>query len=231
MNERYIKKVAEPIEVKTRWGRTTIRQHTRFKLTEEGHRWLVEHYPTTFNERIAELFGCSQGHIVHLAQKMGLRKDASMMQHPERCERIRKGLKKFIDSEKGQQWCEKHKAHLAKYQSVYKFGTPRGESTRRMILADKDMMERIQKNIQATKSNTIRKERAREAFGLERKTKIKFRFTADEEKYRKANMTRHMLKHRYGCEIERGSFAVYNHTRVTRQVRETAEKKGFIFKD
>ena len=90
--------------------------------------------------------------------------------------------------------------------------------------------EDAQKRRVATYQELRRREHARILFGFEQKTNFRFRAIEDPDKSRHAESLRYNLRHKFGCDIKRGSFAVYNHEKVTPVMREHALKLGFVMK-
>lgn len=135
---------------------------TKIILTEEQEVWLAKHFKHTKNAEIAERFGISYRTVTRLATERGLKKSPQFMKKCY-CEAIEKAN---LSNRLNGTYPPKGFVIPNREKTQYKLGVPRKK------LSPKREAERQRKCVESRKA-TFKLEKARAAFGLPQKTKLK----------------------------------------------------------
>jgi len=136
-------------------------QGVKIVLTDEQVSWFIENFPKLPNAEICERIGCKESFVHRLARQHRLKKGESFIKWRE--DKAREGSRAYyrVHKQKGRPEC------LRPYQFK------KGDSPKEMQGEEK-FRETIRKSVEARKE-TVRLERARIAFGLEQRTKMKLK--------------------------------------------------------
>lgn len=135
----------------------------RTKLTQDQVTYLVKHFKHTHNAELAEHLGISESTLHRLARKLGLKKSRQFMR---KCQAATAAAARI--------------SHLAfntyppkgyRIPGSEKYQFVPGQSTKERIGEERWMAARMK--ARETRKETFRKERARAAFGLPQKTKLR----------------------------------------------------------
>lgn len=224
---KYIHKAVKRVEV-VRYGKPTTFLSSYTALTELGERYLKRRYPNTKNDVICEKLGVTMPTLMRMAKARGYKKSKAYRRALGKNASIE--AEKWYNSlsaEEREAYDEMRRNALIKAGEPHRFGTDLGNKHLQKVHKRRAKWEPKRKE---AFYKTFHKDKARCLFGLDQKSKFKFRFTEDHVRYHNTTCMRSRLRGN-GCTIARGSFAVYNHEGVSELQRENAQKMGFIFKN
>lgn len=186
-------------------------QGVKINLTDEQIAWFIENFPKVTNAEICEHFGCKESFVHRLARKYGLTKGDEFKKWRE--EKARNAVKAYyrVHTQRG------NPEPIAPYRFTKGFKC-------KEWLGEEKFMAAIWKGV-AHRKETVRVERARIAFGLEQRTKMRLK----KQPHAKV-CARHYLKKKGYILDEENLIAYYTDSTDRAWKMEAAPRRYYTFK-
>jgi hypothetical protein len=213
--------------------------HHRIELNNEQREWLAHYYPKIENERLSNAMGISIVSVRVQARQLGLEKSEAGLRA------IRRRQAKAAAKTNERNGCYARKRGHPPSEATLKGNLKRWEETRQGLRDDPMTMLRKhhQKKYQAAmekkrneRKESIRKEKMRIIYGLERKTKLKVvvlnPYTRSQTHHRHSALQRGYLLDTDCSEGQPGRYVIYYDDETQRSAKFEANciKDGFTFK-
>lgn len=201
-------------------------------ITEEGKKWLIEYYGCTDTKTITEVLGVRDTTWYRWVIELGLKKEQEYMDGI--AARRKKGMLKYwrtLSDEERKMYSEKNAERLARARAsqqmnigeLYKWKKEHDpEGYRAMVDKRNEVCKKLRES-----------DEYREAWGLERRTRYRFKSRMSEEKIKRVYDMRHRLKKKGWC-VGSCSMAVEwceGAMKVPKRMKDNAQKLGFIFRE